>query len=133
MKTSLEQGRVVLKQAISIMPQHPGIYKMIDATGVAIYVGKAKNLRKRVTNYTNVDKLPYRLKRMIASTMSVEVVTTKSEVEALLLESNLIKRLQPQYNIVIKDDKSFPYIRITCKDEYPQITKFDFKDVEFLQ
>ncbi len=134
MKTSLEQGRVVLKQAISIMPQHPGIYKMIDATGVAIYVGKAKNLRKRVTNYTNVDKLPYRLKRMIASTMSVEVVTTKSEVEALLLESNLIKRLQPQYNIVLKDDKSFPYIRITCKDEYPQITKFrgkKTKDDEF--
>lgn len=130
MKSSLKQGQMVLEKAISIMPRHPGVYRMIDATDATIYVGKAKSLRKRVANYTNVDKLSFRLKRMVASVTKVEVVTTKSEVEALLLESNLIKRLQPQFNIVLKDDKSFPYIRITYKDEYPQITKFRGKKTE---
>ena len=130
MKASLKQGRMVLEKAIVIMPQNSGVYQMIDGTGVTIYVGKAKNLRKRVTSYTKVDKLPYRLKRMVANITNVEVITTKSEVEALLLESNLIKRLQPYYNIVLKDDKSFPYIRITSKDKYPQITKFRGKKTE---
>ena len=106
------------------MPRSPGVYRMLNAAGDPLYVGKAKNLKQRVTSYINVAALPHRLQRMVAGTASVEVVTTKSEVEALLLESNLIKRLKPYYNIVLRDDKSFPYILITGGHSFPRITKY---------
>lgn len=96
---------------------------MISADGDALYVGKAKNLKKRVNSYTGVGKLPYRLKRMVSETFNMEFVTTHTEVEALLLESNLIKRLMPRYNVLLRDDKSFPYILVTADKETAQITK----------
>ncbi len=122
--TSLAAGLETLRKAVAIMPGSPGVYRMLNAAGDPLYVGKAKNLKKRVTSYTNVGALSHRLQRMVAGTASVEVVTTKSEVEALLLESNLIKRLKPYYNIVLRDDKSFPYILITGGHDYPRITKY---------
>ncbi|MDA0229125.1 MAG: excinuclease ABC subunit UvrC [Proteobacteria bacterium] len=124
MTISLAAGLETLRKAVAIMPQSPGVYRMLDAAGDPLYVGKAKNLKKRVTSYTNTAALSVRLQRMVAGTVSVEVVTTKSEVEALLLESNLIKRLKPHYNIVLRDDKSFPYILITGGHPYPRITKY---------
>jgi excinuclease ABC subunit C len=96
---------------------------MLNRKGDALYVGKAKSLKKRVAAYTQVDRLPNRLKRMVAETATLEVITTQSEVEALLLESNLIKRLTPRYNLSLRDDKSFPYILITGDHPAPQILK----------
>jgi excinuclease ABC subunit C len=96
---------------------------MLGKEGQALYVGKAKNLKKRVVAYTNLDRLPGRLQRMVNETAAMEVVTTHTEVEALLLESNLIKKLGPRYNILLKDDKSFPYILIARDHEWPQIVK----------
>ena len=124
MTNSLAQGLEALRQAIAIMPGSPGVYRMLDAKGDVLYVGKATNLKKRVTSYANAGALSGRLQRMVSGIASVEVVTTKSEVEALLLESNLIKRLKPYYNIILRDDKSFPYILITGGHAYPRITKF---------
>ena len=124
MTNSLAAGLETLRKAVDIMPQSSGVYRMLDAAGDPLYVGKAKNLKKRVNSYTNTAALSLRLQRMVAGTASVEVVTTKSEVEALLLESNLIKRLKPHYNIVLRDDKSFPYILITVGHAYPRITKY---------
>ena len=124
MTNSLAVGLETLRKAVDIMPKSPGVYRMLDAAGDPLYVGKAKNLKKRINSYTNTAALSLRLQRMVAGTVSIEVVTTKSEVEALLLESNLIKRLKPHYNIVLRDDKSFPYILITGGHAYPRITKY---------
>ena len=120
---SLGRGIEAISAAVKTLPNGPGVYRMLDRRGKALYVGKARNLKKRVTTYTQISKLPYRLQRMVAETALLEVVTTHSEVEALLLESNLIKRLMPRYNVLLRDDKSFPYILITGDNEVPQITK----------
>ena len=96
---------------------------MLDRRGDPIYVGKARNLRRRVTNYTQLERLPNRLRRMVAETKALEIVVTNSEVEALLLESNLIKRFQPRYNVLLRDDKSFPYIMLTGEHDFARITK----------
>ncbi|MGB8276238.1 MAG: excinuclease ABC subunit UvrC [Alphaproteobacteria bacterium] len=116
------RGRTVLADAVRTLSGAPGVYRMLDARGGALYVGKAKNLKRRVTSYTQFAKLPLRLKRMVAETHQLEVVTTRTEAEALLLESNLIKRLKPRYNVLLRDDKSFPSILITRHD-WPQLTK----------
>lgn len=118
----LARGRGVILAALSTMPERPGVYRMQDAAGAALYVGKAKSLKKRVANYAKTANLPTRLKRMVALTVEVEIVTTHTEAEALLLESNLIKRLKPRYNVLLRDDKSFPSILITGH-EWPQLTK----------
>lgn len=120
--TSLEVGASIIKDVIKTLPSKPGVYRMLDVKAKVLYVGKAKDLKKRVVSYTNIDRLPNRLKRMVSETQSMEIVTTATEVEALLLENNLIKKLQPRYNILLKDDKSFPYILITNHD-FPSITK----------
>ncbi|HUJ96708.1 MAG TPA: excinuclease ABC subunit UvrC [Stellaceae bacterium] len=104
------------------MPPGPGVYRMLDRKGDALYVGKARSLRNRVANYTHPAALSNRLRRMVAETRAMEVVVTHTEVEALLLENNLIKRLMPRYNVLLRDDKSFPYIRLTGHD-FPQIIK----------
>jgi len=119
----LAHGVAVLIKAVKTLPNSPGVYRMLNRKGDALYVGKAKNLKKRVTSYCQPAKLPRRLQRMIASTVALEVVTTHTELEALLLESNLIKRLMPRYNVLLRDDKSFPYIVITGDTDYPQVTK----------
>src|SRR5690606_5028240 len=112
-RTSLARGIAVIEEALKTLPASPGVYRMLNAQGDALYVGKARSLKKRVAAYTQVSRLENRLLRMVAETASLEVVTTHTEVEALLLESNLIKRLTPRYNILLRDDKSFPYILIT--------------------
>ena len=119
----LALGVGVITRNLETMPSLPGVYRMLSVKGDALYVGKAKNLKKRVVTYTKPDRLPLRLQRMIAETVSMEVVTTHTEVEALLLESNLIKRLAPRYNILLRDDKSFPHILVTGDHDWPQILK----------
>ncbi len=120
---SLKEGIAVIAGVMRTLPHGPGVYRMLNRRGDALYVGKAQNLRRRVTSYTQLTKLPRRLQRMVAETAAMEVVETASEVEALLLESNLIKRLMPRYNVLLRDDKSFPYILITGDHPVAQITK----------
>ena len=116
-------GVEVIEAALQTMPLSPGVYRMLDAAGDALYVGKARALRKRVVAYTQPARLPERLRRMVADTASMEIVTTHTEAEALLLEANLIKRLKPRYNIVLRDDKSYPWLMLTEDHPFPQITK----------
>ncbi|MDE0780969.1 MAG: GIY-YIG nuclease family protein, partial [Alphaproteobacteria bacterium] len=108
-----ENGLGLIRGRIRTLPEGPGVYRMLSAAGDALYVGKARNLKRRVTNYTQLTRLPYRLQRMVAETVELEIITTHTEAEALLLESNLIKRLAPRYNVLLRDDKSFPYILLT--------------------
>ncbi|WP_414639801.1 excinuclease ABC subunit UvrC [Arenibaculum sp.] len=118
---ALAEGAEVIRSHLRTLPNTPGVYRMLSAAGDVLYVGKAKSLKKRVANYTHVMKLPNRLQRMVAETATMEFVTTHTEVEALLLEANLIKRFAPRYNVLLRDDKSFPYIKITRGHEYPQL------------
>ncbi len=106
------------------MPASPGVYRMLDRRGDALYVGKARSLKGRVQNYAHPAGLSNRLRRMIAETASMEVVVTHTEAEALLLECNLIKRLMPRYNVLLRDDKSFPFIHLTAGHDFPQLTKY---------
>ena len=106
------------------MPAGPGVYRMLDRRGDALYVGKARSLKSRVQNYAHPAGLSNRLRRMIAETAAMEVVVTQTEAEALLLECNLIKRLMPRYNVLLRDDKSFPFIHLTAAHEFPQLTKY---------
>ena len=119
----LEQGKKIIKEKIPLIPKNPGIYKMISATGEILYIGKAKNIPNRLKSYVTDSNLPIRTERMLTLTHSLETTTTSNESEALLLEANLIKKHKPRYNILLRDDKSFPYIYIGNKDKWPQLTK----------
>jgi hypothetical protein len=114
MTPDLGRGIAVIQTQVRNLPGAPGVYRMLNARGDALYVGKARNLKKRVASYANPGKLSHRLQRMVAETVAMEVITTHTEVEALLLESNLVKRLMPQYNVLLRDDKSFPFILVTA-------------------
>jgi excinuclease ABC subunit C len=116
-------GVQAILTALETMPGNPGVYRMLDAKGEALYVGKARDLKKRVTSYTQLARLSERLRRMVNDTASMEIVTTHTEAEALLLEANLIKRLKPRFNILLRDDKSYPWLMITEDHPYPQIAK----------
>jgi excinuclease ABC subunit C len=120
---TLAAGRAAIVRFVKLAPSAPGVYRMIDAQGDVLYVGKAKNIRKRVTAYARPAGHDSRISRMIAATATLEFVTTKTETEALLLEANLIKRLRPRFNVLLRDDKSFPYILITTDHWAPQILK----------
>jgi excinuclease ABC subunit C len=120
---STVSGLAVLESALPSLPLSPGVYRMLDGKGDALYVGKARALRKRVTAYTQISRLPERLRRMVHETRRIEVITTSSEVEALLLEANLIKKLRPRYNIVLRDDKSYPWLLVSDDHAFPQIAK----------
>lgn len=108
-------GLEALRRALPTLPAGPGVYRMLNSGGDVLYVGKARSLKRRVTSYTQLARLPIRLQRMVSQTAALEVVTTHTEAEALLLESNLIKRLAPRYNVLLRDDKSFPYILLTSQ------------------
>ena len=116
-------GATVIDGYLKTLPSAPGVYRMINTKGDVLYVGKAKNLKKRVASYTRPDRQPIRTRRMIAETASMEFVTTHTEAEALLLEANLIKRYRPRYNILLRDDKSFPSILLTGEHAFPQVLK----------
>ena len=120
---SFRVGATVLRAALADMSSGPGVYRMLDAEGEALYVGKARSLRRRVAQYLQWSRLPLRLQRMVAGTRRLEIVVTHTEVEALLLESNLIKRLMPRFNVLLRDDKSFPYIALLDEHAFPQIAK----------
>jgi excinuclease ABC subunit C len=119
----LAVGRAVIARHAKLAPSSPGVYRMIDAKGDVLYVGKAKNIRKRIIAYTRPTGYDSRIERMIAATAALEFVSTATETEALLLEANLIKRLRPRFNVLLRDDKSFPNILITGDHWAPQILK----------
>jgi excinuclease ABC subunit C len=119
----LAVGRAVIVKHAKLAPSSPGVYRMIDANGDVLYVGKAKNIRKRIIAYARPTGYDPRIERMIAATAALEYVSTATETEALLLEANLIKRLRPRFNVLLRDDKSFPYILITADHWAPQILK----------
>ena len=123
MISSLELGKKVIKDKIPLVPKNPGIYRMISVSGEILYIGKAKNIPNRLKSYTSDSNLPIRTERMLSLTHSLETTTTNNESEALLLEANLIKKHKPRFNILLRDDKSFPYIYIGYKDKWPQLTK----------
>ena len=122
-ENSLAAGRVAILHYVKLAPPRPGVYRMIDARGDVLYVGKAKNIKKRVAAYARPTGLDTRIERMVAATRKLEFVVTRTETEALLLEANLIKRLRPRFNVTLRDDKSFPYIIITSDHWAPQILK----------
>src|SRR5438270_8695932 len=116
-------GEDVITRYAKLAPPAPGVYRMVDARGGVLYVGKAKNIRKRILAYQRAAGHTARIARMIAATAAIEFVSTATETEALLLEANLIKRLRPRFNVLLRDDKSFPYILITADHWAPQILK----------
>jgi excinuclease ABC subunit C len=120
----LAVGHAAIENAVRLAPTSPGVYRMLNAASDVLYVGKAKNVRKRLSSYARVSApQPARILRMIAATVSVEIISTSTETEALLLEANLIKQLRPRFNVQLRDDKSFPYIMITGDHWAPQILK----------
>ena len=118
-----KKGAEVIKNKIKGFSHRPGVYRMLDEEGTVLYVGKAKDLIHRLTNYTHIDRLSERIRQMVSRVMDVVVIETAGETEAFLLENELIKQYHPYYNILLKDDKSYPYIAIT-KDEFPRLMKY---------
>lgn len=119
----LEAGVEAIRQTVKVLKPVPGVYRMLDARGDVLYVGKARSLKARVANYTQINGLTGRLQRMVSQCRSMEIVTTNSEAEALLLEAQLIKRFRPPFNVLLRDDKSFPFILLRADHAYPRIHK----------
>ncbi|MCA1749699.1 MAG: excinuclease ABC subunit UvrC, partial [Parasphingopyxis sp.] len=122
-KPDIEAGVAAIRDVGKTLPARPGVYRMLDARGDVLYVGKAASLKSRVPNYTQIAQQPRRLQRMIAQTRSMTIVTTNTEAEALLLEAQLIKRYRPPYNVLLRDDKSFPFILLREDHDFPRIMK----------
>ena len=116
-------GPKIISSFVANLPSTPGVYHMLNAHGHVIYVGKARNLKARVSNYTSYENNPVRICRMISTTASMEFVHTNTEAQALLLEANMIKRLKPRYNVLLRDDKTFPYILIATDHPAPRLVK----------
>ena len=119
----IDAGVAAIRSVVKSLPVRPGVYRMLDTKGEVLYVGKARALKNRVTNYTQVSRLTKRLQRMVSQTRSMQIVTTNTEAEALLLEAQLIKRYRPPYNVLLRDDKSFPFILLREDHDYPQVRK----------
>ena len=130
MINSLELGKKVIKDKIPLISRNAGVYKMISSSGEILYIGKAKNIPNRLKSYASDSNLHIRTERMLSLTHSLETTTTNNESEALLLEANLIKKHKPRFNILLRDDKSFPYIYIGNKDKWPQLTKLRGKKLK---
>ena len=116
-------GSALIAEKVKLLPDSPGVYRMFGVDGEVLYVGKARSLKKRVSNYAKLSGHSNRIARMIAATVAMEFITTATETDALLLEANLIKRLKPRYNVLMRDDKSFPYILLTGDHAFPQVIK----------
>ena len=123
MINSLDLGKKVIKDKIPLISRNPGVYKMLSSSGEILYIGKAKNIPNRLKSYVSDTNLPIRTERMLSLTHSLETTTTNNESEALLLEANLIKKHKPKFNILLKDDKSFPFIFIGEKEQWPRVMK----------
>ena len=119
----IDRGVAAIRNVLRTLPARPGVYRMTDAGGDVLYIGKARALKSRVTNYTQVARLSRRLQRMVSQTRDMTIVTTNSEAEALLLEAQLIKRYRPPYNVLLRDDKSFPFIVLREDHDFPRISK----------
>jgi excinuclease ABC subunit C len=119
----LEGGVEAIRNTVKVLKPSPGVYRMLDARGEVLYVGKARSLKARVANYTQIAGLSGRLQRMVSQTRSMEIITTNSEAEALLLEAQLIKRFRPPFNVLLRDDKSFPFILLRADHAFPRIQK----------
>jgi len=119
----LDLGRELIRKKIPLVSNSPGVYRMLDKRGQVLYVGKAKNLPNRLKNYVLEKNQPIRIERMLALTNNLEIIITNSEAEALLLEANLIKKFKPKFNVLLRDDKSFPYIFIEKNCDWPQLSK----------
>ncbi|OGS51847.1 MAG: excinuclease ABC subunit C, partial [Erythrobacter sp. RIFCSPHIGHO2_12_FULL_63_10] len=119
----LEAGVKAIRDTVRTLKPVPGVYRMLDARGDVLYVGKARALKNRVANYTQVQGLTGRLQRMVSQTRSMEIITTNSEAEALLLEAQLVKRFRPPFNVHLRDDKSFPFILLRADHDFPRIMK----------
>ena len=120
---TISSGVQILKQKLKSIPETAGVYRMLDKDGHVLYVGKAKNLKKRLTNYTRTESLSNRIRQMVSEVHDLITIETAGEAEALILENNLIKQYRPYYNILLKDDKSYPYILIT-KEDFPRLMKY---------
>ena len=120
-KTPLPDERFDAANFTGTLPREPGVYRMLDADGAILYVGKAKDLRKRVSAYFRKRGLSPKTRRLMERVADVGVAVTRSEAEALLLENNLIKKHRPRYNVLLRDDKSYPYIYVSEQDEFPRI------------
>ena len=121
---NITRGLEVLKENVKLAPNLPGVYRMINQNGEVLYVGKAKNIKKRITSYTHIDKLTLRLQKMVAEIFKMEFIVVENENRALILENELIKKLHPKYNILLKDDKSYPYLSLNVLEDYPALRKF---------
>ncbi len=119
----LDAGVAAIRNVLKTLPLAPGVYRMLDAKGDVLYVGKARQLKARVANYTQVRNLPKRLQRMVSQCRAMTIVTTNNEAEALLLEAQLIKRYRPAYNVLLRDDKSFPFILLRGDQQFPRVQK----------
>jgi excinuclease ABC subunit C len=122
-KPDIEAGIAAIRSVVRTLPSRPGVYRMLDARGEVLYVGKARTLKSRVTSYTQVPRLTKRLQRMVSQTRAMQIVTTNTEAEALLLEAQLIKRYRPPYNVLLRDDKSFPFILLREDHDFPRVQK----------
>jgi excinuclease ABC subunit C len=120
---SFNKGKNLIRKKITLISKNPGVYRMLGKKNEILYVGKAKNLPNRLKNYICEKNLPIRTERMLSQTKNIEITTTSNESEALLLEANLIKKHKPKFNILLRDDKSFPYIFISINEKWPQLTK----------
>ncbi|MBO5441847.1 MAG: excinuclease ABC subunit UvrC [Alphaproteobacteria bacterium] len=120
----LKLGLGILKDNVKIAPEAPGVYRMLNENNEVLYVGKAKNIKKRIVAYTRIDQLSIRLQRMVAEVRKMEFIIVENENRALVVENELIKKLHPKYNILLKDDKSYPHLMLNLREEYPALRKF---------
>ena len=121
---NIKQGLEILITNIKIAPENPGVYRMLGENDKVLYVGKAKNIKKRIVAYSHIDKLPLRLQRMVSEIKRMEFIIVENESKALLLENELIKELEPKYNILLRDDKTFPHLVIDVESKFPALRKY---------
>lgn len=120
----IKLGLSILCENVKVAPEAPGVYRMLNENGEVLYVGKAKNIKKRIVAYTRIEKLTIRLQRMVAEVRKMEFIIVENENRALVVENELIKKLHPKYNILLKDDKSYPHLMLNLRDDYPALRKF---------
>ena len=120
----IKRGVEVLRQNVKIAPEAPGVYRMLNEKDEVLYVGKAKNIKKRIVAYTRIEQLTTRLQRMVAEVVRMEFIIVENENRALVVENELIKKLHPKYNILLKDDKSYPHLMLNLQEEYPALRKY---------